>query len=191
MSYIFISGIPATGKSYLAEKVAETCGMLHIKIDHWRNELRKDKNLKEWVDFFWNKNEKEYWERTSCDEQWENIVKQSEAIWPEILRKIKEIQKTRKSAIFEGVNILPHLASRDLNFSGIVLLGESFEKIFERNKKDPRWGKTEDLQRKEAEAFWNCERPHYQKEAKIYHFKTFTNPAEAEKALLLLIQFNK
>ena len=78
-----------------------------------------------------------------------------------------------KSAIFEGVNILPHLAHCDLNFKGIILLGESFEVILERNKKDPRWGQTEELQKKEAEK---------------YGFKTFSDPMLAEKELLEILR---
>ncbi len=170
-NYVFISGIPASGKSYLADRVAKIAGVQHIKIDDWREEIRKSPELEKWVDFFWNQDEKEYWKITSCDQQWENLRKQSEAFWSIFLQKIKEIQGSGKGAIFEGVNILPHLAHRDLDFSGIFLLGESFETILERNKRDPRWGETGELQTLEAEAFWNCERPKYKQEAEKY-FKT-------------------
>lgn len=186
MQNVFIGGIPASGKSYLAEKIARTTGALHVKIDAWRDEMAIDPKLEYWVNFFWNLNEEEYWRTATCDEQWGNIQKQSEAFWPTILRRIKETQKTGKPAIFESVNILPHLASRDLNFGGVFLLGESFEEIFERNKREPRWGKTEELQRKEAEAFFGCERSMYKSEAEKYGFKTFTNSRDAEGALLNL-----
>lgn len=188
MNYVFISGIPASGKSYLANKIAKITGAQHIKIDDWREEIRKSSELEKWVDFFWNQDEKEYWKTTSCDQQWENLRKQSEAFWPIFLQKIKEIQGSGKDAIFEGVNILPHLAHRDLDFGGIFLLGESFEIILERNKKDPRWGETNELQTLEAEAFWNCERPKYKHEAEKYGFKTFSDPLLAEKALLEILQ---
>ena len=104
------------------------------------------------------------------------------------MKKIKQIQKSGTNAIFEGVNILPHLARKDLNFEGIFLLGESFEKILQRNKQDPRWGQTQELQTKEAQAFYNCERPKYKQEAEKYGFKTFTNPEQAEEELLRLIK---
>lgn len=187
MKYVFISGIPASGKSYLAAKVAIVTGALHFKVDDWREEFRKDRHAN-WVDFFWNKNEAEYWKNTDCEEHWKNIVKQSEALWPEIVSKIGKIVKLGKPAIFEGVNILPHLAHKDLDFKGIFLLGESLETILERNKKDPRWGQTEELQIKEAEAFWNCEGPKYKQEAKKYGFKTFTDPILAEKELLEILR---
>jgi len=51
MKYVFISGIPASGKSYLAEKVAKATGALCFKVDDWREEFRKDKHA-DWVDFF-------------------------------------------------------------------------------------------------------------------------------------------
>ncbi|MDP2669186.1 MAG: hypothetical protein Q8P07_05125 [bacterium] len=187
MKYAFISGIPASGKSYLAAKIAKDIGIQHFTIDHWWKEMSGDPKLKKWVDFFWNQNETEYWHTANCEQQWENIKKQSEALWPAILAKIKETQKSNKGAVFEGVSILPHLARKDLDFSGIILLGESFEAILERNKRAPRWGKAEELVQKQAEAFWNCEKPKYKSEAEKYGYKTFfdTNLAEAELLKLL------
>jgi hypothetical protein len=191
MKYAFISGIPASGKSYLSAKIAKEIGIQHIEIDGWREEMKSDLALGKWVDFFWNQDEEEYWRSTSCDQQWENLKKQSKAFWPTILKKIKEIQKSEKGAIFEGVSILPHLAYGDLDFKGIFLLGESFEAILERNKRNPRWGQTKELQMKEAEAFWNCERPKYKEEAEKYGFKTFTDPLVAEKELLELLRMQQ
>lgn len=188
MKFTFISGIPASGKSYLAKKIAKEIGIKHICIDDWREEMKDDPELKKYVDFFWNQDKKEYWRTTNCEQQWKNLRNQSEAFWPTILKKIKDVQKSGKSAIFEGVNILPHLAHRDLDFQGIVLLGESFEKILERNKLDPRWGDTEELQIQEALAFWNCERPRYKQEAEKYGFKDFVDSDEAEKELLKLLR---
>lgn len=190
MKYVFISGIPASGKSYLAAKVAKTLDIQHFKIDDWREKFSKEKHA-DWVDFFWNKNEEDYWGTTSCEEHWNNTVKQSEALWTEILSRIDNIIRTGKPAIFEGVNILAHLAHRDLNFKGIFLLGESFEIILERNKQDPRWGQTEELQRKEAEVFYNCEGPKYKKEAEKYGFKTFIDPSLAEKELFKILRRQK
>ena len=184
MKYIFISGIPASGKSYLAAKVAKAVGALHVEIDDLREEMRSDMELKKWVDFFWDKDEVEYWKNTSCGQHWENLKNQSEAFWSAILKRIRKIQESESPAIFEGVNILPHLAAKDLQFPGIVLVGDSFEDIFERNKKEPRCGKSEELQRKEAEAFYNCERPRYIAEAEKYGYQAFSDIKEAEKKLL-------
>lgn len=191
MKYAFISGIPASGKSYLSRKIAKEVGIKHICIDDWREEMKSDPELEKWVDFFWNQDEKEYWRATNCEQHWENLRNQSETFWPTILKRIKEIQMSGEGAIFEGVNILPYIAHRDLDFQGIVLLGESFEKIVERNKQDPRWGNTEELQIQEAEAFWNCERPKYKQEAEKYGLKTFTDITEAEEELLKLLRHSK
>jgi len=150
MRHAFITGIPTAGKSHLAKKISESLGMSFIKIDDWRDELQRDPILKEWVDFFRNKNEEEYWQITSPDQEWEDLRNQSEALWPAILKKIKETQYLDRPTIFEGVNILPHLAHRDLDFPGIVMLGDSFEVVLERNKQEPRWGSTDELIRKEA-----------------------------------------
>jgi len=187
MRHAFITGIPTAGKSHLAKKISESLGMSFIKIDDWRDELQRDPILKEWVDFFRNKNEEEYWQITSPDQEWEDLRNQSEALWPAILKKIKETQYLDRPTIFEGVNILPHLAHRDLDFPGIVMLGDSFEVVLERNKQEPRWGSTDELIRKEAEAFWNWERPRYAAEAGKYGFKVFSDPSAAEKELTILL----
>ncbi len=188
MNFAFISGIPASGKSYLANKVSKEIGIEYISIDNWREDMRSDSELKKWVEFFRNQNEEKYWHNTNCEQQWQNLKMQSEAIWPSILARINDIKNSGKATIFEGVNILPHLAAQDLDFGGIVLLGESFEQNLERNKLDPRWGDTEELQIQESEAFWKCERPRYEKEATRYGFKSFSNPDLAEKELLRLLQ---
>ena len=138
--------------------------------------------------FFLNQDEDDYWKNTNCEQQWENLKNQSEAFWPTILKKITEVQKSRKPAIFEGVNILSHLAAKDIQFPGIILLGSSLDDIFERNKKEPRWGKTEELQMMEAEGFYNCERPRYKAEAEKYGYATFYDVKEAEEKLLKILQ---
>lgn len=189
MKCVFIGGISASGKSYLAKKIANKIGAVHIDLDQLRcTEMIKKPELKPWAEFFLNQDEKTYWENTSCEEHWNNLKNQSEAFWPTILRKIKETQSLGKSIVFEAVNILPHLARRDLDFEGVFLLGESLKVIFERNKKDPRWGKTEELQKIEAERFYNCEGLIYKTEAEKYGFKTFNSAEEAEEEILRLIQ---
>ncbi|KKT87347.1 MAG: hypothetical protein UW87_C0036G0001, partial [Candidatus Moranbacteria bacterium GW2011_GWC2_45_10] len=184
MGYVFIGGIPCAGKSYLAEKIAKENGMIHVNPDFLREEMEKDKNLEPWVNFFRNLDEEKYLESTTAEKHWENIRKQSEAFWPLLLEKIESVRKNNQFVIFETENILPHLALRDLDFPGVYLLGESVETIFERNKLSPRWGSTEDLQRKEAEMFFDWVRPILQKEAEDYGYKTFSNAEEAEKEIL-------
>ena len=56
MKYAFIGGIPASGKSYLADKVAKAIGAIHVDVDLWREGVKNDPPLKQWADFFWNKN---------------------------------------------------------------------------------------------------------------------------------------
>lgn len=188
MAYVFISGIPASGKSFLAKKIAKKTNSFHLDIDTLRNEMAKYTKLEPWVSFYWNKDERKYLTETSCEEKWSNLVKQSEAFWPFILKKIEDIKVTHSSAIFEAVNILPHLASRDLDFPGVFLLGESFDQIFERIKMSPRWGNTKELQKLEAETFFNCERDSYIKESEKYGFKTFANSKDAGEELLKLLK---
>lgn len=188
MKYTFISGIPTAGKSYLARNVARKTNAIHVEVDTFKAKMRKNQNLREWVDFFWNKNEAEYWRTVTPQKHWHNLVKQSEAFWPTILEEIHRIQKDGRSAIFEGVNILPHLAYQDLDFPGIVLLGESEQTVLDRCKKSPRWGKTDKLQKKEAKWYFIHEGEMYRKEGNKYGYKVFTNISEAELELTRLME---
>src|SRR3989344_2845846 len=74
MKYTFISGIPASGKSHLASKIAKEIGIQHFTIDDWWKEMKDDPKLKKWVDFFWNKAKEKYGSTTNCEKQWENIL---------------------------------------------------------------------------------------------------------------------
>ncbi|MFH1188981.1 MAG: hypothetical protein V1652_04025 [bacterium] len=187
MKYVFISGIPTAGKSYLSKKVAQKTGCIHVDIDKLRNQMGKNPDIEPWINFFCEKDENKYWENVTPQEHWNNLVKQSEAFWPTIVEKIHDIQKNDQSAIFEGVNILPHLAHQDLDFPGIVLLGDSEQTVFERCNKDPRWGKTHDLQKKEATWFFVHEGEMYKQEADKYGYKTFNDTKKAEEELIKLM----
>jgi hypothetical protein len=184
---VFISGIPASGKTYLADKVAQQTGAIHVDLDATRAEMLNIESLEPWVSFFWNQDEDEYWDRTTKEEHWDNLVLQSEMLWPFLLQRIKGTRTERTSVIFECVNILPHLAKRDLDFTGIYLLGESTEAIIERLRQVPRWGGTEELQRKEALCFFQYEGSKYKQEAEKHTYKAFYDNAEAEKELIRLL----
>lgn len=176
---LFITGIPTAGKSYLAKKLAKEIGGTCVSIDDVREELSTDDRYKKWVNYYLDQDEKTYYTTSTYDEQWKNLVNQSESLWPGILDKISQYSNENRPIIFEGVNILPHLAHRDLKIPGIVIIGQSLEETFERNKKEPRWGNTEELQKLEADAFFNGERLHYKKEAEIYGYPIFETAEEA------------
>lgn len=184
---LFITGIPTAGKSHLAKKIADTVGGVVVSIDDHREKFRSNPDYAPWIDFYVNQDERAYYAITDYKKGWEDLVRQSEGLWPAILEVIHRFDDETKPVIFEGVNILPHLAKKDLNFPGIVLLGESFEKTFERNKKDPRWGKTEELQLLEAKDFFYGERPRYRQEAEEYGYRTFTTPDEAWSYVLATV----
>lgn len=185
---LFITGIPTAGKSYLGNKLAKEIGGIKISFDHIRSKLTKDRRYKKWVHFYADqKDERAYYTTTDPDQQWENLIRQSEKLWPGFLEEIKKYEQENRPIIFEGVNILPHLAKKDFVFPGVVLIGRSFEDVFERNKFEPRWGKTEELQRLEAKSFFYVERPRYKIEAEKYNYQIFETAADAySKALELL-----
>jgi len=181
---LFITGIPTAGKSYLADKLADKFGGLAIHLDDFRESLAADPKYRDAVNFYLDQDERTYLTTISLDEQWNNLVRQSEALWPAMLTKIKSYDNEERPVVFDSVNIFPYLAKRDLNFSGVILIGSSYEETLERNKKDPRWGKTEELQILEAKYFFNIERPHYQAEGEKYGYSIFTSADEAYEWLV-------
>jgi dephospho-CoA kinase len=187
MNSVFITGIPTSGKSYLAETIAASLGIECLKMDAVREEMVRDAKLEPWVNFFWNKNEKEYYQNTPPEIHWQNLVKQSEAFWPTKKQKIVHILTSGKPTIFESVNLLPHLL-RELPIRGVVLLGQTEDEVLKRLQRQPRWGATEELQKLEADSFINVERPHYLAEAEKYGYPAFSNPKEAEAELIRLIR---
>jgi hypothetical protein len=183
-SRLFITGIPTAGKSYLAKSLAEQTGGIAVLLDDVREDLASDPRYKEWVNFYLDRDEKEYLTNTSSQKRWRDLVLQSEAIWPALLKEIESYANEERPVIFECVNILPHLAKRDLDFPGICLIGTSFEETLKRNMKDPRWGATEELQKLEAEHFFSAERPAYEKEALAYGYLVFKTADEAMNTAL-------
>jgi adenylate kinase len=184
---VFITGIPTSGKSYVAKRVAETLGGIHVPIDDIQGKIASNPQFEPWVNFYFNKDEEKYYTETTPEERWGNLVRQSEGLWPAILLKVEEYEKNSVPIIIEGVNLLPNLVYRDLRIPGIVLAVESFEDVLERNKRDPRWGKTEALQKLEAEEFFYSQQPHYIQEAEKYGYNVFKNNDEAEKEIIHLV----
>ena len=188
MKSVFISGIPTAGKSHLADKIAKITGAVHFNIDDFREEMRNNPEFKQWIDFFKDQDEEKYWNEHSHKEHWENLKRQSEGIWPFIKNKINNALESGQISIFEGVNLLPHLIS-EIDIDGMYLLGESEETVLERYRKKPRWGKAEELLKKQSECSFQYERPMYKKEAEKYGFKTFTDSDTAEKELFNLMEY--
>lgn len=184
---LFITGIPTSGKSHLAKQLADKVGGIPVLFDDFRENLAQNDQYKKWTNFYLDVDEKEYLTKTNPEKQWENLVAQSEGLWPAFLQEIEKYKDETKPVIFECVNILPHIAKKHLDFLGIVLIGKSYEEILERNIKSPRWGNTLELQELEAKTFFEVERPHYKAEAEKYGYKVFENYDDAFAKALELI----
>jgi adenylate kinase family enzyme len=181
---LFISGIPTSGKSYLAKKLANHTGGIAVSLDDFREGLAKEEKYRKWTNFYLDKNEEEYLTKTSPEEQWQNLVAQSEGLWPAFLDEMNKFVFEERPVIFECVNILPHLANKNLSFQGLILIGKSLEEVLERNIVDPRWGDTLELQKLEAKIFFEIERPRYTSEAEKYSYPVFESADEAFDAAL-------
>jgi len=185
---LFITGIPTAGKTYLAKKLAVEVGGIAVILDDFRESLSKDEKYEKWTNFYLDKDEEKYLTETSAEEQWDDLVNQSEGLWPAFLEEITKYENEEKTVIFECVNILPHLAKKYLDFPGIVLIGLSYEEILERNKKGPRWGNTVALQELEAKSFFEIERVDYKREAEKYGYSVFETADNAFDSALKLIK---
>lgn len=186
--YVFIGGTPAAGKTFTAKKFIEHSGknIFLVSIDDLRNEFAEDPKIKYWVDYFWNQDEKEYWKNITYKKASRELIEQSKTFWPRILEVISQTKKKCEHAIFEAVNILPHLAYKDLNFPGFFLICEDYQTILERNMKAPRWGKTKELQELETKYFIEHDVRFIKEEAKKYNFKVFNNEKSASDELARL-----
>ena len=185
---LFITGIPTSGKSYLAKILAEKVGGIAVILDDFREELSSNEQYKKWTNFYLDQDEKTYLSTTSNEKQWKNLIAQSEGLWPAFLKEISKFQNESKPVIFECVNMLPHLVKRDLGFQGVVLIGSSFEETLKRNIENPRWGNTLELQKLEANTFFNVERPHYKEEALKYGYPTFERADDAIECCLDVLE---
>lgn len=185
---LYITGIPTSGKSFLAKKLAGIVGGVAVLMDDVREDMKNDERYKKFVNFYWDKDEEKYYTTTSPNDQWNNLVMQSEGMWPAFIEKIEKYKDETRPVIFECVNILPHLAKRSLYFDGLVIIGHSYEETLERIKQSPRWGSTEHLKKLEAESFFYVERPKYKTEAKKYKYSVFESADEALESGLKLLQ---
>lgn len=164
----------------MAKKLAEEVGGIVVSVDDIREILCEENELyKKWVNFYSDQDEYTYYTTTTREKQWENIKRQSEELWPGILEHCKQYEHETKPIIFEGVNIFPHLAYKDFDFPGVILLGSSFEETFKRNKESPRWGETEELQKMESEWFFYGERPRYKEEGEKHGYPVFEKVEDA------------
>lgn len=188
--HVFIGGTPAAGKTFTSKKfIKKSDKKIHlVSIDDLRNDFAKDPKIKYWVDYFWNQDEVEYWKSITHEKAIQELVEQSEAFWPLVLEVIVETKKNYEHAIFEGVNILPRLAHKDLNFPGFFLVCEDYKTILDRNIKAPRWGNTRELQELETKHFIEDDVRFIKEEAKKFNYKVFNNEKEATEELTRLFE---
>jgi adenylate kinase len=184
---LLITGIPASGKSYLAKKLAEETGAIVVHLDDVRQELSKDPKYTDAVNFYLNQDEEKYYTETTDEQRWQDLVNQSETLWPAFAKEINKYKDSEKPVIFECVNLLPHIVKANSDLPLVVLIGDGYENILKRNKKDPRWGNTEYLQELEAKNFFYTERPKYKSEAEKYNYPVFETADEAFEYCLELL----
>ena len=189
MNHVFIGGTSGAGKSTLARKIAKDLGLQHENLDDFREEMERFPKTEYWVNYFWNQDPREYWEKTKPEMRWDHLVEQSESFWPHYLRLFDDLTKSNKRCVLESVNILPHLA-KDLPFNGIYMVCDSIPDLLPRYLKEPRWSKDPELIKKEVENSVLVKAPRYRAEAEKYGFKCFSSMENAEEELIRLINLS-
>lgn len=179
-----ITGIPTAGKSTLTRKLAEAANGIGVFLDDYREELASDERYIKWVNFYIDQDLETYYTTTSPEDEWKNLVAQSEAVWPAFLERIDSYADEERPVIFECVNLLPHLIKKDLDFPCVVLIGSSYDETLERNTQDPRWGSTEGEIELNSKSFFFVERPKYFEEAQKYGYPVFETSDEAFQTAL-------
>lgn len=179
--YAFIGGTPSAGKSYIAKKFIKESGLPieYVEIDSFRKDFAKNPELDKWVKVFSSKDELKYWNEVTPEEHLKNLISQSEAFWPEIVKIVNEVKNNSEHAIFEAVNLLPHLVHKDFDFPGFFLVEENMETLLKRLNSNPKWGETSKKQRLEAKFFIQWEAKYIREEARKYNYPVFNNSEEA------------
>jgi len=183
-----ITGMPTAGKSTLTRKLAEETGGIGLFLDDFREELASDERYRKWVNFYIDQDLEIYYTTTDPEDQWRNLTTQSEALWPAFLEMMDSYAEETRPVIFECVNLLPHLVTRDTPFPCVVLIGRTYEETLERNRKEPRWGSTERELELNSRSFFYVERPKYLDEGKKSNCPVFETPDEAYETALGLLR---
>ena len=175
--YVFIGGVTTSGKSHLTKDFIEKSklNILHIGIDNIRDSFKNDVNLVKWINFFRNQDEDIYWQKTSCKQHVENVVRQSGELWPHIFEQIINLQNKHEHIIFEGMQFMPKLTRKFLKMDGFYLISPDIETIYIRLVAHKRWGTTNDQKRNEAKCFFEGTSQYIQNEARKFGYKVFDN----------------
>lgn len=176
---IMIGGAPTTGKSTMAGLVARHFNIPWISTDQLRNVMRNVTNRERHPKLF---NPEGYTgERFLTEFSKEEIVnmefQQGEAAWPGVKSFIDDDYTWKDGFVVEGVNILPHLVSKDFGnnkeVQAVFLVDEDADRIkdviFNRGLWDDADKYSDDVKGKEIE--WVLEFSHKLKtEAKKHGF---------------------
>lgn len=176
--YVFVGGTPAAGKTVTTLEFVKNSKLPihHVGIDDFRKEWSTNPELAYWVNFLWNKNEEEYWNSTSYEEYTSHLTSQAEAFWPYVKKIVEETKQNHTNAIFEGVNLLPHLVKEYTADKALFLIQEDENVVWERIKKAPRWGNADHLKKLEAHFFVEYDARFIKEEAKKNNLPVFTSP---------------
>ena len=129
-----IGGAPTTGKSTIAQSLAKQLELPWLSTDQIRNTMRVVANKDKYPNLFNGGLDAETFHTSfTASEIVDKEVAQSEAAWLGIKAFINEDYTWPNGFIIEGVNILPHLVSRDFgdhsNVKAVFLIDRNTERM--------------------------------------------------------------
>ena len=132
---ILVGGMPAAGKSTLAENLSKHLNLPWISTDQigiiMREVATREKypKLFTWEDY----NGVQYLNEFTADEIADREFAKSEAVWPGVRKLIKEDDFWNNGFIIEGDDILPHLVAQDFpdssNIKAVFIGDHDIERI--------------------------------------------------------------
>jgi 2-phosphoglycerate kinase len=131
---ILIGGAPTTGKSTVAQALAQQLDLPWLSTDQIRNTMRVVADKDKYPDLFNGGLDAEtFLTSFTASEIVDKEIAQSEAAWLGIKAFIEEDYTWQKGFIIEGVNVLPHLVARDLsdnpNIRAVFLIDRNNERM--------------------------------------------------------------
>lgn len=132
---ILIGGAPTTGKSTIAQAIANHLNLPWISTDQIRSFLRVTGKPEDHPLLFdsHGMNAEQFFARYSTQEVAEREMKQASAVWPAVKMMIETDYTWDNGFVIEGVNILPSLVNQDFKdnkrIKTVFLVDEDADRI--------------------------------------------------------------
>lgn len=136
---LLVGGSSGTGKTYLAQQLAERYGISHMEADDLRVALRTVTNRERHPELFTFVDHQNFLEEFTQDEYLEKTLETNSIVWTAVDAIINKHVGFNERTVIDGDSILPSLlAKRDQQGIQAIFLYDDLEQIRERQIKRNR-----------------------------------------------------